>query len=56
VLVERGPILAGVFGDEVQEELVRLFALAEGGFKQAALDAVIFPPFVRTRVLDHLAQ
>ena len=35
--VESSLSLHGGFGEEVQEELVRFFALAAGGFKQAAV-------------------
>ena len=39
--VKIGLRLLGVFGEEVEKELQRFFALAAGGFKQAAHDAVI---------------
>jgi hypothetical protein len=44
IAVEVSLRLLGVFGEEVEEEVQRFFALPAGGFKQAAQDALIFQP------------
>ena len=51
--------LDGSFGEEVQEELVRLVALAACGFKQAVQDAVVFQALIGASALGtrtHLAH
>ena len=44
--------LGGVFGEEVEEETMRFFALASGGFKEAAQDGVVFQACLGTGSLD----
>ncbi|MDR3377436.1 MAG: hypothetical protein P4M10_02015 [Verrucomicrobiae bacterium] len=41
IAIEISLRLLGVFGEEVEEEAQRFFALPAGGFKQAAQDALI---------------
>jgi hypothetical protein len=47
--------LNGVFGKEVVEEEVDLFALPFGGLKEAAQDAMIFQALLGTGALDSAA-
>jgi len=56
ILVEGGLCLVGVFGKEGQEEIVRFYALAAGGFLEAAQDAVIFQPARPAGAVDDFAQ
>jgi hypothetical protein len=54
--IESGLRLRGVFGEKLQEEQVWFLALAAGGFKQAAQDAVVLQSFLRAGALDDFAQ
>ena len=54
--IERGLGLSGVFGKYVEEEPLGFLALAAGGFKQAAQDAVIFQSFVGAGAVDDFAH
>ena len=56
ILVECGLRLVRVFGKEGQEEIVRFYALAAGGFLEAAQDAVIFQSARSARTVNDLAQ
>ena len=49
IAVKGGLCLWRVFGEAVQEEVVGLFALAAGGFKPAAQDAVVLQTLAGTR-------
>ena len=56
IAVKGGLCLRRVFGEAVQEEVVGLFALAAGGFKPAAQDAVVLQTLAGTRAVDDFAQ
>jgi len=54
--IENRLSLDGSFGEEVQEELVRLVALAACGFKQAVQDAVVLQALIGASALDDFAH
>ena len=56
IAVKCGLGLVRVFGKEGQEEIVRFYALAAGGFLEAAQDAVIFQPARSACAVDDFAQ
>jgi hypothetical protein len=48
--------LGSVFGEKIEKEEVWFFALASGGFKEAAQDGVVFQSLVGASALDDPAH